>query len=205
MSRAKKRADRLREEVPIIQVLADYGYAVRDDGGDREQQFSCDLHGDGSDTKPSARVYPASQSFFCFACGRTRDLISTAREKEGLDFWGAIKVLEERYRLPPLPWDDDDQAEAEAAKKGKPRTLTDQIRATLEVEATWEAERARCDRFLTLATADRDLPLSVLLGFWEAFDRVCHGVESEEWPEAKAKAAVAQIRGRALEAMRAPR
>jgi intein/homing endonuclease len=65
MSRAKQRADRIRQDIDIVQVLADYGYKVNPGGGDREQQFSCDLHGDGSDSKPSARVYPSSNSWYC--------------------------------------------------------------------------------------------------------------------------------------------
>lgn len=65
--RAKQAADRIREHVPIVRVLAAYGYRVREEGGDREQQFSCDLHGDGRDSKPSARVYPASDSWYCIS------------------------------------------------------------------------------------------------------------------------------------------
>ena len=64
---ASKRAARIREEIPITAVLADYGYDVRDDGGDREQQFPCNMHGDGYDVKPSARVYPESASWYCVA------------------------------------------------------------------------------------------------------------------------------------------
>jgi len=67
MGRARKRADRIRETIPIVSVLADYGYEVRTDGGDREQQFACNLHGDGNDVKPSARVYPHSNSWHCIA------------------------------------------------------------------------------------------------------------------------------------------
>ena len=63
--RAKAAADRIREQVPILQVLASYGYRVRVDGGGREQQFSCDLHGTGQDNKPSARAYPDSASWYC--------------------------------------------------------------------------------------------------------------------------------------------
>ena len=79
MGRAKDAADRIRAEVPIVDVLYGYGYAVHPDGEDREQQFSCDLHGDGADTKPSARVYPDGGSFHCFACGRSRDAITLVR------------------------------------------------------------------------------------------------------------------------------
>ena len=57
MSRLKERIARIREEIPIATVLAHYGYRVRDDGGEREQQFPCDLHGDGQDNTPSARAY----------------------------------------------------------------------------------------------------------------------------------------------------
>ncbi len=64
MSRSKQRADRIRAEVPILEVLATYGYRVTV-GGDREQQFQCDLHGDGKDGKPSARVYPDEGHWFC--------------------------------------------------------------------------------------------------------------------------------------------
>ena len=99
MGRAREAADRIRAEVPIVDVLYDYGYRVHPDGEDREQQFSCDLHGDGSDTKPSARVYPESASFHCFACGRSRDAITLVREKEGVEFWQAVKMLEAKHNL----------------------------------------------------------------------------------------------------------
>lgn len=67
MGRSKQRVERIKKEIPIIAVLASFGYQVRSDGGDREQQFPCDLHGDGQDNKPSARVYPDSQQFYCVA------------------------------------------------------------------------------------------------------------------------------------------
>lgn len=63
--RAKAAADRIRELVPILEVLVTYNYRVRADGGEREQQFQCDLHGTGKDNKPSARVYPESNSWYC--------------------------------------------------------------------------------------------------------------------------------------------
>ena len=115
MGRAKAAADRIRAEVPIVDVLYEYGYHVHPDGEDREQQFSCDLHGDGADTKPSARVYPDSASFHCFACGRSRDAITLVREKEGIDFWPAVKALEARYGLDPLPWEGPEEPRKDKA------------------------------------------------------------------------------------------
>ena len=109
MGRGRRRADRIRQEIPIIQVLYDLGYRVRLDGGDREQQFPCDLHGDGSDNKPSARVYPDSNSWYCFACSKPRDAITTLRDRMDLGFSEACKSLEKKYGLPSLPWSDEDE------------------------------------------------------------------------------------------------
>jgi hypothetical protein len=148
-----------------VDVLAEYGYTVHPDGGDREQQFSCDLHGDGLDTKPSARVYPDSASFHCFACGRSRDAITLTQEKEGVDFWNAVKLLEGRYDLPPLPWvPDDDVGQTAAAAVvdalGRPPSPEEAIRRT--------------ERFLLTITSERVGIPSRVAALWEAHDHVVH-------------------------------
>lgn len=107
MSRSKLAVHRIRSEIPLSSVLYSYGYHVYEDGGEHEQQFSCDLHGDGNDNTPSARLYPDSNKFYCFACGRVRDSVTLVMEKDGLQFWDAIKKLENTYGLPPLPWSED--------------------------------------------------------------------------------------------------
>jgi len=101
--RNQRRIERIHEQVDILKLLGDYGYPVRPDM-DREQQFSCNMHGDGNDLKPSARVYPENNSWYCWACGKTRDAIETVREKEGLGFMEALKWLEGRFGLEPLPF-----------------------------------------------------------------------------------------------------
>lgn len=190
MSRAKQRADRIRADVEITQVLSDYGYDVNAEGGDREQQFSCDLHGDGSDSKPSARAYPDSNSWYCFACGRTRDAIQTVREKEGLDFWPAIKVIEARYKLPALPWEDEEEVRAE--------TLGEKIIANLRSDRTFEEERVTTERLLQTMTDEKEAPIGDVLAHWEAYDRVCHGVAKEEWSEEKGKTHLLALRKRII-------
>lgn len=177
MSRAKKRADRIRAEITIIRVLSDYNYNVNPDGDDREQQFQCDLHGDGTDGKPSARAYPSSNSWFCFACGRPRDAIQTCREKEGLDFWGAVKALEKRYHLPDLPWDDDEEvAEASIAEK---------VHEILKEGVTREDLLKRVRRRIEIATSEREVPMEQVLKAWEDYDRVVYGFEMEQWSDGK--------------------
>lgn len=190
MSRAKQRADRIRAEVEIVRVLADYGYAVNPDGGDREQQFACDLHGDGQDSSPSARVYPATNSIFCFAENRYRDIIQLVREKEGTDFWGAVKVVEARYHLPPLPWTDEDEI--------RPETLGEKVIASLRSDRTFEEERHTTERLLQTMTEERDVPMEKVLALWEGFDRVVHGMVKEQWSEELGKGRLIALRKQAL-------
>ena len=162
--RARKSADRIREEIPLIEVLDDYGFEVDPRAVDREQQFSCSLHGDGSDSKPSARYYPDTGQFFCFACGRSRDAIAVVREKEGVGFWAAIRKLEKRYGLQPLPW--------EADAEDRPQTPTQVVETSLRRSETAGEALLRLERFLANLTQERSLGPQRCAGLWEAHDRV---------------------------------
>lgn len=66
--RTQKRIERIRQEIGILDLLEDLGYQVRA-GDDREQQFPCNLHGDGNDGTPSARAYPDSNGWYCVSVG----------------------------------------------------------------------------------------------------------------------------------------
>lgn len=167
MSRAKARADRIRDEVPILDVLATYGYHVHV-SGHREQQFSCDMHGDGTDLKPSARVYPESNSWFCFACGVSRDAIQTVREKENVEFREACDLLESRFKLPPLPWTDfgDDE-------DSRPSNLERSIETALEHPPETVADiQRRIVALLKGSTLEKSLSLRDALTLWEEYDRL---------------------------------
>ena len=195
MGRARRRADRIREEIDIALVLADYGYPVHPGGGS-EEQFPCDLHGDGHDNKPSGRMYPDSNSWYCFACDRSRDSIETAREKEGLTFWDAVKALEARYKLPPLPWEDEDQEEYDANRKPK---AEDEVAAALDHSRTFADVQKRLRTLLDNVTHDRDLAMKVTLSRWEAFDKVCYLVDKEFLPEDKGREALNKIHAKVME------
>lgn len=199
MSRARKRADRIREEIPLARVLSDYGYHV-EAGYDGEQQFSCDLHGDGQDNKPSSRLYADSNSAYCFACDRTRDAIEYTREKEGVSFWDAVKLIENRYGLPRLPWDDEDQAAWEE-RKAREVKAEDVVAAVLDPSRTFEDDRHRVWRLLDTATADRDLPVRTVASLWEAYDKVVYLVGREQLSDKAGREALARVRERTLEKM----
>lgn len=172
MSRARARADRIRKAIPITSVLASYGYAVHE-GQDRQQQFSCDLHGDGQDSKPSARVYPETQQWYCFACATSRDAIQTVREKENLDFRGACDVLESRFKLPPLPWTSEDGEEPEGGRGGTSEDLF------FIPPPTAQEGKERVRKLLLGITQEKALALKDTLLLWEEFDRLCSFLEKD--------------------------
>ena len=180
MATLREHIDRINEEIPIIRLLADLGYDVRPDGDYREQQFSCDLHGDGLDRKPSARAYPDSGSWYCFACDVARDAIDTVRARENLGFREAIRWLEKEYDLPPLPWSDSQAAEPETVTRpdvGYHGKTLDEVLRVLAVE-------------LQELTQSRTVPMDTLLGFWEAGDKVAYQVREGLMDEATGKQVV---------------
>lgn len=146
-----KRARRIKDHVSIERLLSDYGYNVREIN--REQQFQCDLHGDGTDNAPSARSYPQSNSWYCFACGKTRDAISTVREREGVDFSQACSMIERKYGLP--VWDNYKPADPfEEVEDSEPTDLE-----TLRDKTIRRLERLISERVIELPNA---------LRLWEA-------------------------------------
>ncbi len=198
-SRAIRRADRIRAVIPVVDVLMEYGYAVRDGGG-REQQFACNLHGDGVDGTPSARVYPSSNNWYCWGCQITRDSIATVRENTTLDFFGALKLLETKWGLSPLPWLDEDQ---KGPQKPSARAA---VEAALRSGKTFADDLKRFKAMLDGAVTDRDIPLVQAVAFWEAFDKIVWHVRGPKgkgdgpWDENTGRVVLEQLRRRFREA-----
>jgi hypothetical protein len=191
--RAKAAAERIREQVDIVQVLDAYGYDVRPDAGEREQQFRCDLHGSGHDDTPSARAYPDSNSFYCFGCGLTYDAIALVRVKEDCGFWDAVKMIERAHGLEPLPIDYGADPQGTAALSA--------MRANLAKTASFDDEERRLRALLDARTQDRDLPLDLLLSFWDAFDKAVYHVRGPRndggvWSEDKGRLVLSGLRER---------
>jgi DNA primase len=192
MSRSERRLERVKEEIDIIQLLEDFGYPVRT-GMDREQQFSCDLHGDGLDGKPSARVYPESKSWYCFACDKTRDQVETVREKRGLQFMEAIGWLERTYNLPAMSWEAGDERRV---------LVGEEVAQTLKPGRTFEDDRKSLETTLQSYTSERDLTPKLAASLWEAYDKIIYLTLDEKGKrldERQGRLALAKLRGRALE------
>lgn len=180
MSDARKRADRIRKEVSILRVLSDYGYEVEE--FDREQQFSCDFHGMG-DSSPSARVYPESNDWHCFGCGKSRDAISTVMEKEGIEFWEACYKLEKRYDLPiwKSTWTPRETKD--------PRDIV-----KVSNEGSFDEDKERTENLLLGESRRRSVPAEPLLSLWERFDKVSWKVHQEEMSEKRGRERLAVLR-----------
>lgn len=100
------------ETVELHKVLQDYGteFAYNPDYVD-EVQFRCPIH--GQDNKPSARLYKATKSCFCWVCRKRWDVVSFVMEKEGLPFLGAIRFIIDRYKIDTSSIPDDPVLEEE--------------------------------------------------------------------------------------------
>lgn len=189
--RLKARADRVREEADLGEMLGEWGYSVVSDRH-REQQFSCDLH--GIDNKPSARYYGRTNSTYCWVCQKSRDAISYMMEKEGLSFRRAIEALEAKLGLESLPWDDEEDV------PHRPEDEIDEVLAT--PSRGYEHSRDRTLKLLDTLTVERDLPQKKMLAFWNVFDRVEYGVARQNWSEEKGATAMETLRTRVMDSLR---
>jgi DNA primase len=79
--------DRLKARVSIVAIIAQYLPLSR---SGHTFVGRCCFHGDRT---PSLVVYPATQSFYCFGCGRGGDVLRFLMAAEGLGFAEALKVL----------------------------------------------------------------------------------------------------------------
>jgi hypothetical protein len=197
MSRSARRLAQIKSEVPIQQVLFDYGYKIHMGGQFQEQQFPCDLHGDGQDGKPSARMYPATNQWYCFACDKSRDAVETVRAKEGIEFMDAMAFIENRYGLPTVPWeDDDDTHQGDATSRS--------VAAILDAKSTFKDDRLKLVSLLNMVSETPNLfPVSMdmVLAQWEAVDKMTYMVAEGVIGEASARMVIAKLYERLMESL----
>lgn len=184
-SRSYRRVEQIREQVSITQFLSDLGYHVNPHGGDREQQFACDLHGDGSDGKPSARAYPDTNTWYCFGCLKLRDHISTLKDRKGFTFSEACKSIEKAYALPFIPFDPVEE---------------EMVDFIFQKEApTFEIMKTRITTILSTQYDEREVTLKQYLSLWEVYDMIVYKVMKKKMSEKEGMEALFRIREKTFE------
>jgi uncharacterized protein YkvS len=90
--------DLILEKVDLAKVMMDYKVDfMYNPSKQDEAQFRCPFH--GQDTKPSARYYRATQSCWCWVCGKRWDVIGFIMERETMTFVGAVNYIANRYKV----------------------------------------------------------------------------------------------------------
>lgn len=199
MSRSARRLAQIKASVPIQQILSDYGYKIHMGGQFQEQQFPCDLHGDGRDGKPSARMYPATNQWFCFACSKSRDAVETVRAKEGLDFLAALAFIEAKYNLPQVPWEDDD-SDGHSTHGSAVRSVS----SILDAGSTFEDDRRKLVSLLESISETPNLfhvPMDMVLAYWEAVDKMTYQVKERIISDADARMVVSKLYERLISSL----
>lgn len=89
--------DNLKSRIDIIDVVGSYVPLVRK--GSR-MWACCPFH---HEKTPSFCVDESRQSYYCFGCHVGGDAISFVMAMENVEFKDAVRMLAERYNLPPMP------------------------------------------------------------------------------------------------------
>jgi hypothetical protein len=133
----------------------------------------------------------------CFACDKTRDAVETVRAREGLGFKDAIKFLEDKYGLPPLPWEDDDAYVAPEQEI----TIAERMSDLLQADRAFSDDRRVFVSDLDASTKDRSLPMETTVAFWEALDALTYKVEEGEINDTVGRQALAKLMQRYQQAL----
>jgi len=84
----------IKQRLSILAVLNHYGLKP-----DKNGMVKCPFH---QDDKPSMKVYPATNTFNCFGCGKNGDQIEFCTLKEGNKHKGLVKATELTGEIKPI-------------------------------------------------------------------------------------------------------
>ena len=91
MAMVNYRSENIKAALDIDRVVSFYGYEPN-----RQGFLNCPFH---SEKTASCKIYPKSNSFYCFGCGAGGDVIDFVRLLYGLDFRQACVRLEADFGL----------------------------------------------------------------------------------------------------------
>lgn len=82
--------EKIKERLSIVDLLGTY---IKLEKAGKNMKARCPFH---NEKTPSFFVSPERDSYYCFGCGQKGDIFTFVQEFEGLDFFGALKLLAER-------------------------------------------------------------------------------------------------------------
>ena len=89
----KEKIEEKKEKADIISVVSDY-VSLKKSG--RYYMGNCPFH---SEKTPSFFLYPETNTFHCFGCGKHGDSISFIMEMDSLDYVSTLKKLAEKFGI----------------------------------------------------------------------------------------------------------
>lgn len=87
---------KIRKANPLSEIAHVLGVPLHD-SENGSLMGPCPFHPDGG--TGSFTILPAAEIFYCFACGEGGDVITLIRKVQGLDFFGAVKMLSGRVGI----------------------------------------------------------------------------------------------------------
>jgi len=176
----QQRIEAIHARVSAYDILRQNGIKLQHAGESRIEQFSCPFH--GKDTKPSARIYPASATgpshAWCFVCQERWDVITLWRKFNDptVPFTQSLAEIERAYGLhaPEMPGLGDLR---ESIREQETEALLD----LLEV----------AERRLRGAKADFDMKGYLTVG--SVLDRLYARITRGDIPAANARATLRKV------------
>lgn len=82
--------EKIKERLNIVDLLGSY---IKLEKAGKNMKARCPFH---NEKTPSFFVSPERDSYYCFGCNKKGDIFTFVQEFEGVDFFGALKMLAER-------------------------------------------------------------------------------------------------------------
>lgn len=174
--------DRLNEEVSIYDLfnISDPPVSYKTDK--KPSQVSCPFH--GQDNRPSARVYPDTNSFRCFYCSKSwspvtfwAQINNWYKEEERLDIGRAISDLCTRYNISDQTFDWQKKFYRIKSDSQEEKKTALEERLLLADYYSWNVSKA----IHKLSEDDRDSLSQAILNAWQDFDVI--DLSSDSWEE----------------------
>ncbi len=157
--------DRIKERVDIVDLI---GGRVQLRRAGRNMKGLCPFH---QEKTPSFVVFPDSQHYHCFGCGKSGDIFTFVMETENLDFRDAMERLAQRAGV--------ELARTGAPKKDERREFLielNEMAASFFARSLWSGDRgAEARAVLERRGVDRETADTFTLGYapdsWDALKK----------------------------------